>query len=268
MKVYMLIFRPASCLLLLILKAPCYSQPSSDFFYDAENASNLVVTLSGGASWGRTGNTQTFYLQPTLLKTYKSTSSTNVYGVGDLFLGMQHRISSHFMGQLGLDLGVTNTVIGRAMGMTHNISNTGEIWEQANPNFDNYTYSYRVSQSRIALKGKLLMEREYYQQIAPYVTASVGAGFNRASAYGSTPKIEEESLQPPFGTNTTTSLTYALGIGLEKAMNLHWSIGVGYEFSNLGASSLDRALGQTLNKGLSLPHLYTNGIMLSLTYFR
>lgn len=268
MKTYLFGSRFIFCLLLFILEAPSYSQSNSDYFYDAKNASNLLATLSGGASWGMTGNKQTFYLQPALLKTYRSTSSVNVYGVGDLFLGAEHRLSSQLMGQLGLDLGVTNTVIGRAMGMTHNVSNVGEIWEQANPDFDNYTYSYRVSQTRVAVKGKLLVEREYYQQIAPYVTVSLGAGFNNASGYGSTPRIEEESEQPPFGSHVSTSFTYTLGIGIEKAMNLHWSMGVGYEFSDLGSSSLNRAEGQTLNRGISLSHLYTNGIMVSLTYFR
>lgn len=42
--------------------------------------------------------------------------------------------------------------------------------------------------------------------------------------------------------------------------------GIGYEFADWGRSQLNRAPGQTLNSGLSLSHLYTNGFLFNLTY--
>ncbi|HAT9492397.1 TPA: porin family protein, partial [Legionella pneumophila subsp. pneumophila] len=37
-------------------------------------------------------------------------------------------------------------------------------------------------------------------------------------------------------------------------------------FADWGKSELGRASGQTLNEGLKLNHLYTNGVVLNLTY--
>jgi hypothetical protein len=41
---------------------------------------------------------------------------------------------------------------------------------------------------------------------------------------------------------------------------------MGYEFADWGQSHLGSAQGQTLGRGLSLQHLYTNGLMFNLTY--
>lgn len=73
---------------------------------------------------------------------------------------------------------------------------------------------------------------------------------------------------PNFASNTTTAFTYTVGVdvGVEKRLDQHWQAGIGYEFADSGRSELDRASGQTLNNGLSLSHLYTNGFLLNLTY--
>jgi opacity protein-like surface antigen len=71
---------------------------------------------------------------------------------------------------------------------------------------------------------------------------------------------------PNFVSNTTTTFTYTLGVGLERHLNQHWQAGIGYEFADWGNSQLIRASGQTLNNGLSFSHLYTNGLLFNLTY--
>ena len=53
-----------------------------------------------------------------------------------------------------------------------------------------------------------------------------------------------------------TALTYTLGTGVQKILNAHWQVGVGYEFSDWGQSSLGRASEQTLHSGLELNHVY------------
>ena len=71
---------------------------------------------------------------------------------------------------------------------------------------------------------------------------------------------------PNFTSNTTTAFTYTLGAGVQRHLNQHLQAGVGYEFADWGRSQLSRASGQTLNTGLSLSHLYTNGFLFNLTY--
>jgi opacity protein-like surface antigen len=80
------------------------------------------------------------------------------------------------------------------------------------------------------------------------------------------PKITSEVAPPPFGSNTTTTFTYALGIGLQKALPCGFAAAIGYEFTDWGRTQLARAASQTLNQGPTLNHLYANQLLLSLFY--
>jgi hypothetical protein len=216
--------------------------------------SHPVFTLSGGAAWSQGGGRKTLYLQPELFKTFNPNASNQSMFTGDLLIGKQYPITPQLIGQLGL-----------ALGMTSDIKQSGDIWEQGYPEFDNYTYQYAIHQTRVLIKGKLLTIPLYYQ-LSPYISAGVGVGFNRMHGYHSTPKIEEESPQPPFADNTTTSATYTLGAGLQRSLGANWSVGTGYEFSAWGKSTLAQAAGQTINQGLGVSSLHTNGILINITY--
>ncbi|MFN7097540.1 MAG: outer membrane protein [Gammaproteobacteria bacterium] len=114
------------------------------------------------------------------------------------------------------------------------------------------------------MKGKLL--GNWGWGFMPWVSASVGVGFNRAYSFTNTPTIFEALPSSNFTSNTTTAFTYTLGIGIQRALTKHWQIGAGYEFSDWGKSELGRATGQTMGSGLSLSHLYTNAFLLNLTF--
>lgn len=212
-----------------------------------------VITLSAGPAWTNTNTTQTFFLQPDIEKTYLASNHYHALAMGDLFFGWQKFFNPIFLSQVGISFGATS-----------NATIAGDIWEDSNPDFDNFYYSYKVNHARVALKGKLLVDKG--QWVMPYINGSVGLGFNRAHNFLITPKIFEEVPAPDFNSHTQTTWTYTLGIGLQRALNPNWQAGVGYEFANLGQTQLVAATGQTLNSGLSLPHLYTHGIQFSLSY--
>ena len=73
-------------------------------------------------------------------------------------------------------------------------------------------------------------------------------------------------IQNNFAAYTQTSFTYTLGAGIQKILTNHWQVGLGYEFADWGQSRLNRASEQTIGQGLSLSHLYTNGLVFNLTY--
>ncbi|ASQ45389.1 outer membrane protein [Legionella clemsonensis] len=212
-----------------------------------------VGSIAAGPVWARGGETQTFYLAPDIEKTYAARKSTNALASGELFVGLQKSLTSQWLGQLGL-----------AVATTGNAKLQGVIWDDADPQFDNYSYQYKVRNTRLAVKGKLLLDKGYW--FMPWVSASVGVGFNRAHEFTNTPLIFEALPNPNFTNHTKTAFTYTLGAGVQKALNDHWQIGVGYEFADWGKSELGRALGQTMNSGLTLNHLYTNGVLFNLTY--
>lgn len=212
-----------------------------------------VATLSMGPVWESGGHTQTFYLTPEIEKSYVANQSTNTLFDGEVFLGLQKALTQTLQGQLGL-----------AIAATSNAKLSGVILDDADPDFNNYTYNYQLQHTHVAVKGKLLADRGSW--LIPWVSASLGVGFNNAYSFQNTPTLFEAVTLPNFTSHTTTAFTYTLGIGVQKALNAHWQAGIGYEFADWGQSGLGRASEQTLNSGLTLNHLYTNGLLFNLTY--
>lgn len=219
----------------------------------AQPAWTWVGSFSAGPVWERAGNTQTFYLTPDIEKTYVAHKSSNALFDGEVFLGAQKTLTQTLQGQLGL-----------AVGFTSNAGLGGVIWDDADPLFDNFTYNYKIQHTHVAVKGKLLADAGFW--LIPWVSGSLGIGFNDAHGFHSTPTIFEALPTPDFSSHTQTALTYAVGAGVQKALNTHWQVGVGYEFADWGKSRLGRAPEQTQNSGLALNHLYTNGVLFNLTY--
>ncbi len=215
--------------------------------------SSGVATLSIGPVWENAGNTQTFYLAPNIEKTYAANHASHALVDGEVFLGIQKPLREKLDGQIGL-----------AVATTGNASLSGHIWDDAESQFNNYTYDYQVKHTHVAIKGKLLADRGYV--VTPWVSGSLGVGFNQAHDFINAPLISQAVVMSNFSSNTTTAFTYTLGAGVQRQLNPHWQAGIGYEFADWGRSQLNRASGQTLNTGLSSPHLYTNGLLFSLTY--
>ncbi|MDF1758052.1 MAG: porin family protein [Legionellaceae bacterium] len=214
---------------------------------------NWVGTVSAGAFWAEAGDSQSILLSPGIEKMYAARRSTNVLAAGELFLGIQKVLSTEWLGQFGF-----------ATAATGYADLQGQIWDDADSQFNNFNYQYRVRNTRVSLKGKLIADKGFWAM--PWVSASVGVGFNRANGFSNTPLIAEAVTNPRFSDNTQTAFTYTVGLGLQKAINKHWQTGVGYEFADWGKSTLGRAPGQTLNSGPSVSNIYTNGVLLNITY--
>lgn len=216
--------------------------------------SSFVTSLSIGPSWDSAGQAQTLNLAPNITKTYTTNRSTSTLPTGEFFLGIKNSLPQQLEGQIGL-----------AVVATGHARLTGDVWDDADPTFDNYTYKYKVSHTALNLKGKLLFTGRNLPVI-PWISAALGVGFNRAYNFNNTPIISEAVSMPNFTSNTKTAFTYAVGIGIQRQLIPHLQIGVGYEFSDWGNSQLGAASGQSSNQGLSLSHLYTNSILLNVTY--
>lgn len=212
-----------------------------------------VSTLSLGPVWGEVSKTQTFFLAPGIEKTYVADKSNNSLFDGEIFLGLQKVLSPRVQGQLGLEVAATSDA-----------KLSGVIWDDTNPIFNNHIYSYKVSHAHVALKGKLLADGAYW--LIPWIDGSLGVGFNTAHSFVNTPVIFEALPNPNFRSHTQTAFTYTVGAGVQKALTPHWQVGIGYEFADWGESQLGRAAEQTQNSGLSLNHVYTNGVLFNLTY--
>lgn len=212
-----------------------------------------VSTLSLGPAWERAGQTQSFYLKPDIEKSYVANKATNSFLVGEFFVGKQNRLSASLLAQWGL-----------AFAATGDASLSGIIWDDADSRFANYRYQYNIEHRHVAMKTKLLIDQGLW--LTPWLSASLGLGFNTAHDYQNTPLIYPAVENANFASYTQMAITYTLGVGVQRPLNEHWLMGLGYQFADWGKSRLGRAAGQSLNNGLALNHLYTNDILFDLSY--
>lgn len=234
------------------------SQGASAEFLDGSSfscwlQSHFIAAVSAGPTWASGGREQTLFLTPDIEKTYTTNHASRTLGEGELFLGLQQEIADN----LGAEYGF-------AIGAASETRLSGNIWDDASPEFNNYTYRYHLQHSQVVVKGKLLADLGYI--VKPWVGASLGVGFNKASDFTNSPIIYEAVAMPNFSSLTTTAFTYAISLGLEYQLSPRWQAGVGYEYADWGESNLGRAPGQTSSSGLTLSHYYTNGLLFNLTF--
>ncbi len=141
----------------------------------------------------------------------------------------------------------------------------GNIWDDANPQFINHSFHYQLRHAQVTAKAKILADVNLY--VSPWISGSLGVGFNNANEYSNTALVSERLPMTNFLSHSNTALTYTLGIGIQRQVINHWQIGFGFEFTDWGKHYLNRALGQSIsNKGIASSHLYTNGLMFNMTY--
>ncbi|WP_419420062.1 outer membrane protein [Legionella sp. D16C41] len=212
-----------------------------------------VGTLSAGPVWIDNVKSQTFFLTPEIVKTYTVNDDNSPVFNGEIFIGAQQMWSPSFYSQWGL-----------AVAATTNAKLSGHIWDDADPEFDNLTYRYKIQHTYVAFKGKLLADMGYW--FMPWLSGSVGVGFNHAHDFTNKPLIFEALPNPNFTSHNETSFSYTVGAGVQMTVNSNWQVGVGYEFADWGKNTLGRAAGQTTHSSLGHDHLYTNGVLFNLTY--
>lgn len=229
--------------------------------------SGFIATLGLGPGWARPGDSQILTLQPDIQKAYvplpmrrtlqliSTAEGTDSLVVGELFLGYHSLINSVVEGQFGL-----------AIGASSQVKLKGSVYEDADPIFNNYSYTYGIRNTRLALKAKVLYDPSYYD-LFPYLSASGGLGYNHASGFTIKPKIPEEVDPPVFSNNNETGFTYSFGIGLEAAVDVNWRVGIGYEFTNWGKSALGRAMDQTVgDKSIKESGVQVHELLVSLSF--
>jgi len=233
-----------------VILALCFLS-TNPLFADVTSDWRPGISLSAGPAWSAPGTTQTLYLQADLPQTFVANTATQVFGDSELFVNAQHQLMSHVQAQWGI-----------ALAGTSYIPLTGDIWQDAEPDFNNLSYYYKIKHTHVAAKGKLLVDA--YSWVYPYLSGSVAVGFNRASQYTNTAHVYEVVAPPAFASHTTTAFTYTVGAGLQRELDHHWSIGLGYEFSDWGKTTLAAATGQLSDQGLNLNHVYTNQLQFSI----
>jgi len=214
---------------------------------------DYFISMGVGPSWTKPGSTQAVTLQPDVINAYVPQTVTHTLANGEIVLGVQQHFLEHILSQFGL-----------AFYLSSPTKLNGYIQVDGDPDFQNYTYQYKINHEHIALKSKWIFEPSL--NINPYVSGSIGVGFNRSYEYSITPLIFQAVPMPPFQSHTQLGLGYSLGAGFQRDLSQHLAVALGYQFVSWGASHLHPASGQTLGKGLGLNNLYTQGIEFNISY--
>ncbi len=180
-----------------------------------------VISLSAGPVWADGGATQTLYLTPTIEKTFVASHNHSNLAHAELFVGLLKKLSPNITLQSGLALGaITKAKL------------LGVIWDDGDPRFDNYNYQYKIQHTQLLIQNKFLINTHTWA--LPWISGALGVGFNKTYSYNNLPKFFAAVQNPNFIQHTEKTVTYTAGAGVQKMINLHWQMGMGYFFTNWG----------------------------------
>ena len=111
-------------------QAPAAMASKAEYKSTQKPNKQYVLSLSGGVMWANPGTNQQFYLVPDVEKAYLKTNGTKSVVNGEVFLGML------------FDTPELQIHAGLAFGMNSSIGLSGDVLEDADPDFNNYFYHY------------------------------------------------------------------------------------------------------------------------------
>lgn len=219
------------------------------------NTLKKVISITAGLDFVHTAYDQTLTVQPPLQNAYKANTSWNTVGDFGGFIGIEKFFSDRLQIQTGV-AGYGDTTI----------HPNGHVWQFALPTFDNFTYNYGISHGRVMFSNKIITKWDRFEKILPFISWEIGAAFNRTQDY------QESLIEPmavpmlPFKAKSSSSFSWAVGIGGDYLISPDLRFGLGYQFADLGSASLGISPSQTSNQTPNIPHLWTNQLRLQLTY--
>jgi opacity protein-like surface antigen len=220
----------------------------------AEAQVRPVATVSLGIDGADVSGSQNITLIAPFQNSYNSTKHVDTEPVGGIFLGAQFDIVKNWAWQLGLSYFESSSFIA-----------SGVVYQFADPAFNNLGYHYQIMSRRLLVENKLLFT--FANIWHPFAVVGLGGAKNKAYGYNEYP-LASDAIPTPmsFGSNTETSFTYAVGLGIEGDLSDHVRMGVSYRFANLGQASLGTAPGQESTTTISHSSLQTNEILLQMSY--
>jgi opacity protein-like surface antigen len=221
-----------------------------------------VVTLSAGPTWSEPGENQLYNapFQPNFYTyiRYIPRKEIDTIGTGEAFMALQHNFTN-LAARLGIAVAGSTPVTVR-----------GTIALDGQPLTN---YSYKVGHIRVSGKALLIGCPTYW--INPYVSGSIGMGFNSTNSFETTNQLFVATpggggvVLIPFGfdSKTQTSVAVTVGTGVNVKLNSNWEVGVGYEFASWGESNFSRT--PTISNAVHMPELnniYTHELLFSLSF--
>lgn len=233
-----------SCVCACTLLAPLVSHASL----------SQVISIAIGSDRVRLGLTKNIEFMPPFQNTYTSSSSFDTQMVAGLFYGFEKAFRQQCAWQLGIGYYQNSA-----------FTSQGNVYQFADPAFNNLRYNFQIISRRVLLETKLL--RTFKKLYHPYLTAGIGESVNSAYGYKEEPiNTDGVPMSQPFANHTTHSFTYSAGLGLDVNITDNIRIGASYRYLDLGRARLNPSPLQQSTTKLSYTHLYTNEFLMQLSY--
>ncbi len=221
-----------------------------------------VITAFGGYASINAGSSGTFIGTDDNVFIYRASSDGNNDGFGGGFLGIEHALPWYnLFGQLGVEysyFGAVNVNGVHTVGIEPGTSTL-------------YTYGYNYQTQQVLASAKLLATA--YQIYHPYVSAGIGAAFNKMSHYRAlAAEVGSLNLTPGFSGHTESDFSYSVGAGIDVDVNQNFRVGLGYRFSGFGDASLTHGAIMINNYAYPVPFTlrandaYANQLIAHISY--
>lgn len=204
------------------------------------------------------GATQNFPIQNTSsdeFYNYSATNATQSVALGDIFIGVEHKLTPVWALQLGLDYNQGSS-----------LSAQGTLLQGADTaSADSYNYSYKIVTKQLSFQSELLYT--FRQVYHPYVLAGLGVAFNTAYNY-STNASPFLTFTRTYTNNSNTSFSPTIGGGVDVDIKPNLRAGISYRFTDLGEVQLGTASIDNIAASgtLSQSHLYRGEILGQITW--
>ncbi|KTC94720.1 outer membrane protein [Legionella erythra] len=161
---------------------------------------------------------------------------------------------------------LNSLLIGLSYHQFSEITVNGTLQQGIFPPLYSADYQYTIELSQALVDAKL--QHQWGQRLYPYITAGLGGGFNRARHFYTTVP-GYLTVTPTYSNHHSSTLSYALGLGIDALLTSHVTVGVGYLFSDLGEVGLGSgSLRQTsLSNYLNQSHLHINTILAQISWY-
>jgi opacity protein-like surface antigen len=212
-----------------------------------------VVTLSTGFARANVYSSKLINFDP-FQNAYIGTNHFDTETDSGLFVGAEMDFLQNWAWQLGL-----------SYFQNEGFQESGNVYQFADPAFNNLTYQYQISSRRISIETKI--SRAFREIWHPYFSLSFGRACNKSYQYTETPVTSADvPMLVPFANNTAHTWAYSLGVGLDVNIAANWRLGAGYRFVNLGSASLGTTPLQSGTETISNDPIHTNELLAQISY--
>lgn len=208
--------------------------------------------FSLGPGFPEDNKEETLSLLPPWTSTYTASNNHQVNGLLGLSLGAFTAIKNNFNLGLGLSAYYHSA-----------ISFQGDVWQFSLPEFDNFSYHYKVQSNRLMFTAKAFTT--YKRLFHPYLMGEVGASFNRVYKYYERPYIVEAIPMTPFANARKSSFAWDIGFGVDFELQPTTFLGIGYQFIDNGKAKLNPSPAQRSSETLGLNNFNIHQLLLQLT---